>query len=181
MWVLTGDKTDTAIEIGFSCNLLTRSQNVVVFEEWEPDDFGIPPVQRAFESDEDPRVIQHVRGELMRLLREMDERPDDPMQAVYGPPPVTDPETRKVNQLADGTLDFPGDPAAAGCTRSGLYPEDWPLPTKRLDAEAAELQTVFPHIMKRPLKEHPLAMVMHAAILRVAMDPTYCGEHRAPV
>eukprot|EP01048_Picozoa_sp_COSAG05_P007287 COSAG05_NODE_510_length_9123_cov_3.605053_1_plen_720_part_10 len=184
VWVLTGDKTDTAIEIGYSCNLLTRSQNVVVLEEWDPDDYGLPAVPRAYESDADPRVVRHVRDELMRLLRELDEKPDG--APVYGPRPTVDPETGAVAQLPDGTLHFPPDPQAMGLPRGAEgYPTDWPTPLPTAGSTAAqedeggggaELETVWPHIAKRPLKQHPLAIVMHASILQVAMDDSYCDE-----
>ncbi|KNE61131.1 phospholipid-translocating P-type ATPase, flippase [Allomyces macrogynus ATCC 38327] len=32
IWVLTGDKVETAITVGFSCNLLERSQNLIVIQ-----------------------------------------------------------------------------------------------------------------------------------------------------
>ena len=36
MWVLTGDKVETAINIGFSCKLLNHEMNMFVLQEHKP-------------------------------------------------------------------------------------------------------------------------------------------------
>ena len=190
VWVLTGDKTDTAIEIGMSCNLLTRSQNVVIFEEWDPDDHNIPsPVVPGgtVASDIDPRVLVHTRRELMRLLRELDEDADG--CPLYGPPPTTD-EHGNFARFGEGTLHFPEDPRAHGVARYGLYPEDWPDPIGDPAEDSSSptpvarkngMRTVWPHISKRPLTKHPLAVVIHASVLKAAMDDHVCDEDGLPV
>ncbi len=190
VWVLTGDKTDTAIEIGMSCNLLTRSQNIVIFEEWDPDDHNIPLPDipdGALASEIDPRVLVHTRRELMRLLRELDE--DSNGCPVYGPPPTCD-KNGEFARFGEGTLHFPEDPRAHGVDRYGLYPEDWPDPIGALLEEDSSptpiahkngRRTVWPHITKRPLAAHPLAIVIHASVLKAAMDDHTCDEHGLPV
>ncbi|KAL7747226.1 hypothetical protein RI367_007437 [Sorochytrium milnesiophthora] len=40
VWVLTGDKMETAISIGFSCNLLTKDMNLIVIKGGESDQFS---------------------------------------------------------------------------------------------------------------------------------------------
>ena len=190
VWVLTGDKTDTAIEIGMSCNLLSRSQNIVIFEEWDPDDHNIPSPNvpdGAVGSDIDPRVLVHTRRELMRLLRELDEDSDG--CPVYGPPPTCD-EHGDFARFGHGTLHFPEDPRAHGVDRYGLYPEDWPDPVGEPIEHSSSptpvarkngMRTVWPHITKRPLATHPLAIVIHASVLKAAMDDHRCDEYGLPV
>ena len=191
VWVLTGDKTDTAIEIGMSCNLLSRSQNIVIFEEWDPDDHNIPqcldPSDGAVGSDIDPRVLVHTRRELMRLLRELDEDSDG--CPVYGPPPTCD-ENGELARFGHGTLHFPEDPRAHGVDRYGLYPEDWPDPVGEPIEHSSSptplarkngMRTVWPHITKRPLASHPLAVVIHASVLKAAMDDHRCDEYGLPL
>lgn len=41
LWVLTGDKVETAINIGFSCNLLSNEMDLIVFKADEDDPSGI--------------------------------------------------------------------------------------------------------------------------------------------
>lgn len=36
MWVLTGDKVETAINIGYSCELLTNEMNMFMVQEKRP-------------------------------------------------------------------------------------------------------------------------------------------------
>jgi len=36
IWVLTGDKVETAINIGFSCELLTNDMNMFLIQELKP-------------------------------------------------------------------------------------------------------------------------------------------------
>ena len=36
LWVLTGDKVETAINIGYSCQLLHNSMNMFILSESEP-------------------------------------------------------------------------------------------------------------------------------------------------
>ena len=39
IWVLTGDKQETAINIGYSCNMLTEEmKNVFIVKGYEPED-----------------------------------------------------------------------------------------------------------------------------------------------
>jgi len=39
LWVLTGDKQETAINIGYSCNMLTEDmKNVFIVKGYEPDE-----------------------------------------------------------------------------------------------------------------------------------------------
>ena len=190
IWVLTGDKTDTAIEIGMSCNLLTRSQNVVIMEEWDADDHNVPsPVAdlSAVASDIDPRVLVHTRQELMRLLRELEE--DGSGSPVYGPPPTSD-QDGNFARFGDATLHFPEDPRAHGVARYGLYPADWPAPIGQPARESESptslpqknrMRTVWPLISKRPIAKHPLAIVIHASVLKAAMDDHVCDENGLPV
>ena len=181
VWVLTGDKTDTAIEIGMSCNLLTRSQNVVILEEWDPDEHGVPHPGPCM-SDIDPRVLVHTRAELMRLLRELDEKPDG--APLYGPmPSLSTTKDGGFARFGDGTLHFPEDPKAHGVERYGLYPEDWPEPVGKpsADSKTNSARTVWPLITKRPLERHPLAIVIHASVLKAAMDEHTCDENGLPV
>eukprot|EP01051_Picozoa_sp_SAG22_P007501 SAG22_NODE_530_length_9427_cov_3.306818_7_plen_590_part_00 len=105
VWVLTGDTTGTAIEIGNSCKLLdTHTQNIAVLEQWSPYEHGFaedwdPP--RG--SKTHPRVIAHTRDRLFRLLQELDETPSgDP---AYGP--------RLVPGSTDDPVMEPPDPALA--------------------------------------------------------------------
>ncbi|VEU19266.1 DEKNAAC100336 [Brettanomyces naardenensis] len=50
LWVLTGDKVETAINIGFSCNLLTNSMNLLVVKTSGED------IQKLFEPEEWDRI-----------------------------------------------------------------------------------------------------------------------------
>ena len=71
--MLTGDKTNTAIEIGNSCGLLDRRvQNIAVMEEWVPEEHGSPPTWED-EPGIPPGVLVDTRNKLLRLLRETEE------------------------------------------------------------------------------------------------------------
>ena len=41
IWVLTGDKVETAINIGFSCRLLNNEMNTFILEKIKPKDVKI--------------------------------------------------------------------------------------------------------------------------------------------
>ena len=64
MWVLTGDKQETAINIGYSCNLLGTDTNLTVI------------------NDDDAEVPGRVAAKLAQLHLEMEGKP-------YAPPPLS--------------------------------------------------------------------------------------------
>eukprot|EP01087_Luapelamoeba_hula_P013613 TRINITY_DN3887_c2_g1_i1.p1 TRINITY_DN3887_c2_g1~~TRINITY_DN3887_c2_g1_i1.p1 ORF type:complete len:931 (-),score=169.53 TRINITY_DN3887_c2_g1_i1:1607-4309(-) len=59
MWVLTGDKMETAINIGYSCSLLSNTMNQIVLSSEDTDDLAQKPIR-------DPLV---AKDELERYFR----------------------------------------------------------------------------------------------------------------
>ena len=120
----------------------------------------------------DPQLWRHVRAELVRLLRELEEGPGG--EAVYGPQPLPSSGGGHSAKLGGGgggsETVFPDDPAAIGLPRSGVYPDDWPQPLGSGGDRAT--CSVLPFVTKRPLCAHPLALVLHASVLDAALDET---------
>ena len=151
VWVLTGDKIDTATEIGYSTELLRADMNVVTIPEWmAPDEaaqetggLATPPsgIVDAKEMDTadgiDPRGVLHIRGLLVQLLQELKE-----IEVSVG---------------------------------SALLVPSGSNSSVNLD-ESAE---VF--IQQRPLQVHPLALVIHASALTIAMENVHRDAQGHPV
>ncbi|KAL4997062.1 hypothetical protein BDV10DRAFT_170610 [Aspergillus recurvatus] len=86
LWVLTGDKVETAINIGFSCNLLTNEMELIVF--------NIPADQRhqaSRELDEHLRKFDLTGSDEELIAARQDHKPPEPTHAV-----VIDGETLKL-------------------------------------------------------------------------------------
>jgi magnesium-transporting ATPase (P-type) len=162
VWVLTGDKTDTAMEIGFSCNLLSSEMNIVVLDEWSPDSSqGEQPLKndvndaqaaghkqesqipaRIADGDIDPRLATYVKHTLERVLREIEE--------------------------GAGEIDFHDD---------SVTTDGWAASTQEDEFPCA----IAPFIAKRPLDAHPLAVVIHASCLSAALDHTIRDKSGIPI
>lgn len=62
MWVLTGDKMETAINIGFSCSLLNNSMKKIVFSSEKTEDPRQKPVK-----DEESAIEELERNFLIHF------------------------------------------------------------------------------------------------------------------
>lgn len=77
LWVLTGDKIETAINIGFSCNLLDNSMDMLVFNV-QPDD-----IQGAEEQLEKHLKVFNMTGSDEELIAaRTNHEPPDPTHAI---------------------------------------------------------------------------------------------------
>lgn len=90
LWVLTGDKVETAINIGFSCNLLDNDMELIVFSIPENE-----PERAAQELDNQLRNFGLTGSDEELLAARREHRPPPPTHAV-----VIDGETLKL-MLAD--------------------------------------------------------------------------------
>lgn len=57
LWVLTGDKTETAINIGFSCNLITNDMQLLIVRAQNRED-TVKQLQEALASTEGDKALQ---------------------------------------------------------------------------------------------------------------------------
>ena len=76
LWVLTGDKVETAINIGFSCQLLHHDMNMFVLEETSPQKCRIEIIealgqQKVTKQARDNAVI--VAGDTLSTIQEDDD------------------------------------------------------------------------------------------------------------
>lgn len=76
LWVLTGDRVETAINIGFSCNLLSNSMELIVFKV-QPD---TTPDQAEAQLHEALEKYFHLQGSEEELKAAIDD---------HNPPPPT--------------------------------------------------------------------------------------------
>ena len=142
VWVLTGDKIDTATEIGYSTELLRADMNIVTVDEWISTDkaeskstVGIVDGEELdTEGSVDPRGVIHIREILVQLLQELTE-----IEVSVG---------------------------------------DALLPARR-SSSVNDHPAKF--ISQRPLDTHPLALVIHASALTIAMEDMHRDSQGHPV
>ena len=73
VWVLTGDKTETAINIGFSCKLLDNKQKICIIDAQTPEEL-VTRIQEV--EDEVTKVIYYcldIPNKNIRLCEEIAE------------------------------------------------------------------------------------------------------------
>ena len=61
IWVLTGDKQETAINIGFACALLTHKQNLIVCNATSPE--NTVKQMRAFRENFSPEALRKAAAD----------------------------------------------------------------------------------------------------------------------
>ena len=77
LWVLTGDKVETAINIGFSCNLLSNEMDLIVFDQQDGD------LEAAAASLDSHLATFHLTGSDEELAAaRLNHEPPEPTHAV---------------------------------------------------------------------------------------------------
>lgn len=79
LWVLTGDKVETAINIGFSCNLLSNDMDLIVLKVSEEGD-GLAEASAAL--DKNLQIFSITGSDQELLAARKDHSPPDPTHAI---------------------------------------------------------------------------------------------------
>ncbi|KAJ1721958.1 phospholipid transporting ATPase [Coemansia erecta] len=170
LWVLTGDKTETAINIGYSCNLLTPSMQPVVVAA-DGADATRAQLERALLDFADTHAdLSYAGGGGGRLAGVAARKPGAWRRLLRRSAPVSAPAPAR-DGLKDGLKDGLRDPAFDGARRVALDKSKRPglrgvwddVRTRNIPAE----RPAGPRLRR----DVPLALVIDGAALKHALEP----------